>query len=641
MVLRDSNYLVPFLVSERETNRGGEKMKRIFVLLFCFLLIGTSVLGSTVSASGTITVKVGIYENSPKIFTDARGNAAGFWPDVLEYIASQEGWTIQWVHGTWAECLQRLQDGEIDIMPDVAYTDARSQIYTFASEPAYTSWSIVYTRSDAHIQSILDLAGKNVAVLQGSVNFQGSGGIQDLVNSFNINCTFIEVASYNDVFEMVKNGEASAGVASKDFGYQNEKDYSLVETPIIFQPNSLYCAFPQNDSLTPSLLNNVDSQLKALKANSDSMYYTSLNKWFAQIPSGKSTIPQWVIWMLAGIGGLVLVFGGGVLILRSQVKSRTKDLTEEITKHRQADEAIRQSEAKYATLVQQSNDGIIIIQNGLMVFVNRMMIDLTGYAMEEVIGKPFSDFLTTKYQSLVAERNRRRMAGEAVPDRYDAEIATKNGTVVPIEINAGIIEYEGNPATMAVVRDMTEQNKMLAALRDRETRLSLIYDNVSDVIFVLDVEPNDNFRFNSVNRRFLEVTGLSENLVVGKLAREIIPESAHDLVFGNYKEAVKTGQPVHWEEVSEYPTGTKYGDVTVVPVFDANGKCTQLIGTVHDITERKQAEAELAMHREHLEEPGQVAYARTGRKICGAGTSQYSFTGNGPSEIGISRQYEP
>ena len=122
-------------------------MKRIFVLLFCLLLIGTSVLGSTVSTSAAITVKVGIYENSPKIFTDAQGNPAGFWPDILEYIASQEGWTIQWVHGTWAECLQRLQDGEIDIMPDVAYTDARSQIYTFATEPAYTSWSIVYTRS--------------------------------------------------------------------------------------------------------------------------------------------------------------------------------------------------------------------------------------------------------------------------------------------------------------------------------------------------------------------------------------------------------------------------------------------------------------------------------------------------------------
>ena len=577
-------------------------MKRVFVLFLCLLLIVTSVFGTVVSASDAITVKVGIYENSPKIFTDAQGNPAGFWPDILGYMASQEGWNIQWVHGTWAECLQRLQNGEIDIMPDVAYTDARSQIYTFATEPAYTSWSIVYTRSDTHIQSLLDLEGKNVAVLQGSVNYEGQGGIKQLVQSFSINCTFIEVDSYDKVFETVKNGGAAAGVTSKDYGFQHEKSYNLVETPIIFQPSPLYFAFPKNASLTPSLVAIIDNQVTALKADHNSIYYESLNKWFAQIPSGKSTIPQWVIWMLDGIGGLAIVFAAGVLILRSQVRSRTKKLTQEIAMHKQADEAIRQSEAKYATLVQQSNDGIIIIQNGLMVFVNRMMMDLTGNSMEETIGKPFDDFISPKYKPLVADRYRRRMAGEAVPSRYDAEIVTSKGSVIPVEINAGIIEYEGKPATMAVVRDMTEQNKMLATLRDRENMLSLFYDNVSDVIFVVDVEPNDNFRFKSVNRRFLEVTGLSENLIVGKLAREIIPESAHDLVFGNYKEAIKTGRTVHWEEISEYPTGTKYGEVTVVPVFDANGNCTQLIGAVHDITERKQADAELAMHREHLED---------------------------------------
>ena len=140
---------------------------------------------------------------------------------------------------------------------------------------------------------------------------------------------------------------------------------------------------------------------------------------------------------------------------------------------------------------------------------------------------------------------------------------------------------------------ITEQNKIWAALRDRETWLSLIYDSVSDVIFVIDVEPHDNFRFKSVNRRFPEVTGLSENQIVGKLVQEIIPEPARDMVLGKYKEAIKTGHSVHWEEVSSYPAGIKYGEVTVAPILDANGNCTQLIGTVHDITEHKAADDKL------------------------------------------------
>ena len=112
-------------------------------------------------------------------------------------------------------------------------------------------------------------------------------------------------------------------------------------------------------------------------------------------------------------------------------------------------------------------------------------------------------------------------------------------------------------------------------------------------MFAIGVEPNDHFRFISVNHKFTEVTGLQEDQVVGKLVQEIIPEPACALVVGKYKDAIQNRQPVHWEEISDYPTGRKTGEVVVAPVFDAGGNCTQLIGTVHDITERTQAEEEL------------------------------------------------
>jgi PAS domain S-box-containing protein len=143
---------------------------------------------------------------------------------------------------------------------------------------------------------------------------------------------------------------------------------------------------------------------------------------------------------------------------------------------------------------------------------------------------------------------------------------------------------------------------MWATLSERETRLSIIYNNVSDVLFVIDAEPGDLFRFRSVNRRFLDATGLLENQIVGKLVQDIIPEPAQSVVLGKYKKAIQTNQSVQWEEVSQYPAGTKYGDVTVTPVIEANGSYTQLIATVHDITERKKAEEELGKYHEHLED---------------------------------------
>ena len=619
-------------------------IKRFFISLLCLILFSGPVISVAAATDNSRIVRVGVYDNAPKIFTDTSGNASGFWPDIMGYIASQEGWKIQYIQGTWSECLQRLENNEIDVMPDVAYTEARAQIYDFPTQSAYTSWSQVFTRKGSSIQSVLDFEGKKIAVLQGSVNVEGPNGIKQLVQAFNVNCTFIETDSYKKVFELVQKGEADGGVTSKDFGYQHMADYNLIETPIIFQPSNLYFAFSKNASLTPYLIDRIDYQLKTIKDNKNSIYYQSLEKWF----SGTSiktvreyVMPLWAISALAAFGWCTLVLAVIFIILELRLKKRTKELTREIYERRQAEEAIRQSEAKYANLVEQSNDGIIIVQNGRMVFVNRKMIELTGYSLEEVIEKPFVDFLTPKYKPLVADRNRRRMLGEAVPYRYDAEIATSKGTVVAVDINAGIIEYMGQPATMAVIRDMTEQNRMWTALRDRENRLSLIYDNVSDVIFGIDAEPNDNFRFKSVNRRFLGVTGLSENQILGKLVQEIIPEPGLALAIGKYKEAIKTGHSVHWEEISQYPTGTKYGEVSLAPVPDANGNYTQLIGTVHDITERKHTDEEL---RQVPAAPGNTGRGKDKRaesKKRRAVSSQHPPAGNGPPEIRISGQHEP
>ena len=140
-----------------------------------------------------------------------------------------------------------------------------------------------------------------------------------------------------------------------------------------------------------------------------------------------------------------------------------------------------------------------------------------------------------------------------------------------------------------------------AALREKQQRLISIYNTVERIaIFHLAVEPEGQFRFVSVNAAFLRVTGLSQGKVVGQIVNEVIPEPSLMMVLGKYRQAIEEKTVVHWEETSDYPTGRLTGEVSVAPVFDNEGTCTDLVGSIHDITQRKRDEAALRDREQRL-----------------------------------------
>jgi PAS domain S-box-containing protein len=141
--------------------------------------------------------------------------------------------------------------------------------------------------------------------------------------------------------------------------------------------------------------------------------------------------------------------------------------------------------------------------------------------------------------------------------------------------------------------DITERKRVEEALRENEQRLSSIYDTVGDVIFHLKIESEGKYRFISVNKAFCNVTGLSQEQVVGKMVSEIIPVPSLTMVLEKYKQAENEKKIIRWEETSDYPTGRLIGAVSIAPVVDDKGYCTHLVGTVHDITERKRLEQKL------------------------------------------------
>ncbi len=159
------------------------------------------------------------------------------------------------------------------------------------------------------------------------------------------------------------------------------------------------------------------------------------------------------------------------------------------------------------------------------------------------------------------------------------------------QINAVIINY----------RDITDRKRVELELSNSYQLLHSIYDQVADVLFYLGVEPQENYRFISVNMPFYQATGLREDQVIGKSVKGVIPEPSLSLVLGKYKQAIEERKPISWIEITPYPSGKKYGEVTVAAVFDGEGICTNLVGTVHDITNLKLAEDKLIEQREQIE----------------------------------------
>lgn len=160
--------------------------------------------------------------------------------------------------------------------------------------------------------------------------------------------------------------------------------------------------------------------------------------------------------------------------------------------------------------------------------------------------------------------------------------------------------------------EITERKRAENELRIRQQQLRLIYDSVGDIIYYLKVEKGPNYRFISVNKAFLTATALKEDQVIGKTIDQVIPEPSLQMVRSNYSKAIREKNIVYWEETSQYPAGMKTGIVSIAPIFDENGKCAHLIGSVHDITDRKCAMEELKRKNNEL----QIFYdAAVGREL--------------------------
>lgn len=265
-------------------------------------------------------VRVGVYENPPKLFVDSDRNFKGFFIDLTDEIAKQKQWSVQYVLCEWEQCLEMLQSGELDIMPDVAHTPKREELFLLTDEPVISSWSVLYRHKSTDIDSIIDLEQKRIAVLKSSIQ---SEAIEEELNYFGVESTYIEVDCFDDAFVLLNAHEVDAVLVNRFYTPKIQKNQNFFKTNILLKPSMLKYAFHKD---AYELKKEFDETLSRLKKNETSAFYIAKNKWLTQKKSEE--IPQWLQWVLIVsilciVGLLILVF-----LFRYLVKKKSAQLLE-------------------------------------------------------------------------------------------------------------------------------------------------------------------------------------------------------------------------------------------------------------------------------------------------------------------------
>lgn len=137
--------------------------------------------------------------------------------------------------------------------------------------------------------------------------------------------------------------------------------------------------------------------------------------------------------------------------------------------------------------------------------------------------------------------------------------------------------------------DITKRKEAERQLIKSEKELSLIYNNVKDGIFLIENEGNNKYKVGAINNSYFKISGLKEEQILGKYLENFVPEPNLSEILMNIQLAISTKNTVSWESERNYLTGIKSIINTITPVFNSKGICTQLIGSIHDVTKERVA----------------------------------------------------
>ena len=164
----------------------------------------------------------------------------------------------------------------------------------------------------------------------------------------------------------------------------------------------------------------------------------------------------------------------------------------DITDLKRSEQKLQESEEKYRNFVERAHDGIAVIQDGIVRYLNPVLADFFGGPIEEIIGTDFTLYVHPDELRKLRDNYMRRMEGLPVPSTYDTILRGADGHPIPVEVNAARIQYGGKPADLVIIRDTRERRKGEEAVARRDAILKIVRDAAEQFLKSPDPESTIN-----------------------------------------------------------------------------------------------------------------------------------------------------
>ncbi|NOU47756.1 MAG: PAS domain S-box protein [Bacteroidales bacterium] len=290
---------------------------------------------------------------------------------------------------------------------------------------------------------------------------------------------------------------------------------------------------------------------------------------------------------------------------RGRVNSRTDNgkpmimfgIHTDITKRRLTESEIKKSELKFKTLFESANDAIFLMDDEIFIDCNFKTGQIFGCSRQDIIEHSPVSF-SPDYQpdgqlssTRAKEKINAALRGEA--QFFEWMHCRKDGSLFETEVSLNRIELDGKLFLQAIVRDISERKKA----EEKINLLAHAIKNSADCICITD----KNFKITFVNDSFCKVYDYMEEEIIGQqiaviISKNNLPEIGKDLYSTITKKEVWTGEVLNKRKSgNEFPI-----QLSLAPLLNNSGDLIAVVGVVRDITDRKQAEAEIKKANEEL-----------------------------------------